>query len=115
MKKKKKKTNSKKKRGKETKKTKILEAQVKKQLNTWTKRKQWTRGADSDLLAELFTIHQQWGLSNLVVAVMAVEYLFAQDVGKMKFVAQALQEIERLRALAKKEEIETPKGPQDPS
>ena len=85
----------------------FLDVQVKKQQNTWSKRKQWIRGTDGDLLLELYTIYQTWGLQNVVVAMTAMEHVFAQDVKKRTFIAQALLLVDELRKKLRKSEGDT--------
>ena len=86
----------------------FLDVQVKKQQNTWSKRKQWIRGTDGDLLLELYTIYVQiWGLQSVVVAMIAMEHVFAQDIKKRAFISQALLQVDELRKKLRKSEGDT--------
>ena len=75
----------------------LLDVHVKKQESTWMSHKQWIRGSDGDLVVELHFIYQKWGLQSVVVAMTAMEHVFAQDPKKRAFIAQATQEVEEKR------------------
>ena len=85
----------------------LLDVQIKKQQNTWSNHKQWIRGSDGDLLLELYTIYQKWGLQTVVVAMTAMEHIFAQDAKKRAFIAQALLLVDELRKKLRKSEADT--------
>ena len=55
----------------------------------------------------MYTIYQKWGLQTVVVAMTAMEHIFAQDAKKRAFIAQALLLVDELRKKLRKSEADT--------
>ena len=84
----------------------VLDVHVKKQQNTWSSYKQWIRGDDKALLEECYAIYQKWGLQSVVVAMTAMEHVFAQDTKKMLIINQVVLKVEEWRKMLKKSEAD---------
>ena len=58
-------------------------------------------------MVELHFIYQKWGLQSVVVAMTAMEHVFAQDPKKRAFVAQAMMLVDELRKKLKKSDADS--------